>query len=87
MKPGCCCHVFDDGEPCDACYFGPVAYQVHHVDADWELQAFPLARTVPLTPAPIVPVSNVTRVHHRAGEAFVLSGPSYPRVLLKGDWS
>lgn len=64
----------------------PLAYEKHHVELDWHV-SFPLTRTVPITPAPVVPVSNVTRVHHRAGEAFVLSGPRYPRVLLKGDWS
>lgn len=86
MRPGCRCAVFDDGEPCDRCYFRGVAYELHHVDAGCH-EPFPLACIIPLTPAPIVPVSNVTRVHHRAGEAFVLSGPRYPRVLLKGDWS
>lgn len=65
-----------------------LAYELHHVDAGCH-EPFPLVRTIPITPAPIVPVSNVVRVHRRDedGVTFVLSAPNYPRVLLKGDWS
>ncbi len=62
-----------------------LAYELHHTDAGSH-DPFEL-RVRAVVPAPIVGVSNVTRVHHRIGEAYVLSGPRYPRVLLSGDWS
>jgi hypothetical protein len=63
-----------------------VSYGLEHVETDLH-RSFPLVRLLPIKPAPILAVGNTVHVVHLANMVQVCEGPSYPRVLLKGDWT
>ncbi len=48
---------------------------------------FELTRVVAIAPAPVMPITNVSRVHHRDDMTCFIEGPAYPRIMLAGDWT
>lgn len=66
----------------------PIAYTLDHVDTDLHAP-FPLVLAARIRPAPILDITNVSRVrhaHHVEG-AIYYAPPLYRRVLRRGDFT
>lgn len=66
----------------------PLNYMLDHVDVDLHA-SFPLVLAARVRPAPILDITNVSRVRHahHAEGAIYYAPPLYRRVIRRGDWT